>query len=318
MTGNQTVSFAQRITISEVGPRDGLQIEKAFLPTERKIALIDALSTTGLDKIEITGFVHPKVVPQHADAERVAAGIRRRPGVRYAAFIPNAKGAERAVAAGIDDLKVGMAASDTFNELNVRMTTAEGMRAVDEIASVVAGSASRLVGAIATAFGCPYEGAVSRERIHRMFEQLLAHGVPIIYLADTTGVANPERIRRTVEDLRTRWPQARIGLHLHNTRGIGIANALAGLYCGIADFESSIGGLGGCPFAPRAVGNICTEDFVHMAAEMGIETGIDLDALIATSQLAQEMLGRPLPGMVMKAGKASELASRHAPRAKVD
>src|SRR5262249_47811263 len=151
MTGNQTVSFPQRITISEVGPRDGLQIEKAFVPTEEKIALVDALSTTGLDKIEITGFVHPKVVPQHADAERVAAGIRRRPGVRYAAFIPNAKGAERAVAAGIDDLKVGMAASDTFNELNVRMTTAQGMQAVDDISGIAKGSRSRLVGAIPTA-----------------------------------------------------------------------------------------------------------------------------------------------------------------------
>jgi hydroxymethylglutaryl-CoA lyase len=312
------MSLPQHIAISEVGPRDGLQIERVFLPTAQKIALIDALSTTGLTKIEITGFVHPKVVPQLADAEAVAAGIARRPGVRYAAFIPNPKGAERAVAAGVDDLKVGMAASDTFNELNVRMTTAQGMQAIAAIASVAKGSRSRLVGAIATAFGCPYEGPIAPGRLHRMFEQLVALGAPIIYLADTTGVANPDRIRRTIEDLRTRWPQARIGLHLHNPRGIGIANALAGLYSGVADFESSVGGLGGCPFAPRAVGNICTEDFVHMAAEMGIATGIDLDALIETSRIAQQMLGRPLPGMVMKAGKASELHRRDAARMKVD
>jgi hydroxymethylglutaryl-CoA lyase len=312
------MSLPQRIVISEVGPRDGLQIEPAFIPTERKVALIDALSQTGLDKIEITSFVHPKVVPQLADAEAVAAGIARRPGVRYAAFIPNAKGAERAVAAGIDDLKVGMAASDTFNELNVRMTTDQGMRAIDEIADVAKGTASRVVGAIATAFGCPYEGPVAPDRIRRMFEQLVGLDAPIIYLADTTGVANPDRIRRTVEDLRERWPGARIGLHLHNTRGLGIANALAGLYCGVADFESSVGGLGGCPFAPRAVGNICTEDFVHMAAEMGIATGIDLDALIETSRTAQEVVGRTLPGMVIKAGKAGELHRRDAARMKVD
>jgi len=171
---------------------------------------------------------------------------------------------------------------------------------------------------IATAFGCPYEGEVSRGTMHRMAAQLLGHGSPIIYLADTTGVANPDRIRRTVEDLQTHFPGIVLGLHLHNTRGIGIANALAGLDCGIRHFEGSIGGLGGCPFAPRAVGNICTEDFVHMAHEMGIETGIDLDALIECAQMAQEVLGRPLPGMVMKSGKASELHAMDAARVKVD
>jgi hydroxymethylglutaryl-CoA lyase len=316
--GEQPMSLPKHIEISEVGPRDGLQIERAFVPTERKVALIDALSQTGLAKIEITAFVHPKVVPQLADAEAVAAAVKRRRGVRYAAFIPNARGAERAVAAGIDDLKVGMAASDTFNELNVRMTTAQGMQAIDEIAGVAKGTQSRIVGAIATAFGCPYEGPVATERVHRMFAQLIELGSPIIYLADTTGVANPDQVRRTVEGLRARWPQAHIGLHLHNTRGQGLANALAGLYCGVADFEGSIGGLGGCPFAPRAVGNICTEDFVHMAAEMGIDTGIDLDALIDASRMAQEILGRTLPGMVMKAGKAGERHARDTARVKVD
>ncbi|MGD9921252.1 MAG: hydroxymethylglutaryl-CoA lyase [Pseudorhodoplanes sp.] len=310
--------MSRSIEISEVGMRDGLQIERNLVPTEKKIALIDALSKTGLKKIEITGFVHPKVIPQLADAEAVAAGIRREPGVRYGAFIPNARGAERAVAVGIDDLKAGVAVSDSFNRLNVRMTTEEGMKAVDEIAAATKGTNSRLVGGIATAFGCPYEGPVSRERMHRMMAQLLRHGAPIVYLADTTGVANPDRIRRTVEDLQKAFPEAVIGLHLHNTRGLGIANALAGIDCGIRHFEGSIGGLGGCPFAPRAVGNICTEDFVHMAHEMGIETGIDLDALIAVAQSAQDALGRPLPGMVMKSGKATDLHAMEAPRVKVD
>lgn len=310
--------MSRTIEISEVGMRDGLQIERNFVPTETKIALIDALSKTGLKKIEITGFAHPKVIPQLADAEAVAQGIRREPGVRYAAFVPNARGAERAIGARINDLKLGVAVSDSFNRLNVRMTTEEGMKAIDDIAAAAKGTQSRVVGAIATAFGCPYEGPVSRERMHRMMAQLLGHGAPIVYLADTTGVANPERIRRTVEDLQKTFPDAVLGLHLHNTRGIGIANALAGLDCGIRHFEGSIGGLGGCPFAPRAVGNICTEDFVHMAHEMGIETGIDLDALITVAQSAQEALGRPLPGMVMKSGKASELHAMDAARVKLD
>jgi hydroxymethylglutaryl-CoA lyase len=310
--------MTRSIEISEVGMRDGLQIERTFLPTATKIALIDALSKTGLTKIEVTGFVHPKVIPQLADADAVAAGIRREPGIRYGAFVPNARGAERAIAAGIDDLKVGVAVSDSFNRLNVRMTTEQGMKAIDEIAAAARGTQSRVVGAIATAFGCPYEGPVSRERMHNLLAQLLGYGAPIVYLADTTGVANPDRIRRTIEDLQKAFPAAVLGLHLHNTRGLGIANALAGLDCGIRHFEGSIGGLGGCPFAPRAVGNICTEDFVHMAHEMGIATGIDLDALVAVALTVQEALGRTLPGMVMKSGKASELHATDAARVKVD
>jgi len=308
----------RKITISEVGPRDGLQIEQRLLPAEQKIALIDRLSATGLTRIEVSAFVHPKVVPQMADAEAVFAGIARRPGVRYAGLVMNARGAERAVAAGTDDIKTGIAVSDAFNELNVRMTTEQGMRALDEIAAIVRGTSSRLVGGIATAFGCPYEGPVPLERVHRLFEQLAGYGSPVIYLADTTGMANPASIGRTIESLRTRFPNQPIGLHLHNTRGLGLANALAGLDLGVVDFESSIGGLGGCPFAPRAVGNICTEDFVHMAQEMGIETGVDLDALLRVAAFAQETVGRALPGMVMKAGKASERHDKAAPRMKLD
>jgi hydroxymethylglutaryl-CoA lyase len=308
----------KKITVSEVGPRDGLQIEKRLLSAEEKIVLIDRLSATGLTRIEVSAFVHPKVVLQMADAEAVFAGIIRRPGVRYAGLVMNARGAERAIAANVDDVKTGIAVSDSFNELNVRMTTEQGMKAIDEIAAIVKGTNSRLVGGIATAFGCPYEGPVPLDRVHRLFEQLVGHGCPLIYLADTTGMANPASIARTVKSLRARWPDQPIGLHLHNTRGLGLANALAGLDLGIADFESSIGGLGGCPFAPRAVGNICTEDFVHMVHEMGIETGIDLDALLRVATFAQETIGRALPGMVMKAGKASERADKAGPRVKVD
>lgn len=306
------------VTISEVGPRDGLQIEAQQVSTAAKLELIDMLVESGINNIEATAFVHPRVVPQLADAEQIFAGLRRKPGVRYGAFVPNAKGAQRAILCGADDLKIGIATSDTFNELNVRMSTEEGIRALDEIAGVAQGTGSRLVGVVATAFGCPYEGRVAPERLYRQFEQLVGFNSPVIYLADTTGVANPDTIRRAVEDLRRRWPQQRIGLHLHNTRGLGLANALAGLESGIADFESSVGGLGGCPFAPRAVGNICTEDFVHMLHEMGIGTGIDLDKMIGAARLAQATLDRTLPGMVMKAGKASELHAKGAARSKVD
>ncbi|MGA7489115.1 MAG: hydroxymethylglutaryl-CoA lyase, partial [Xanthobacteraceae bacterium] len=290
----------------------------SFAWRTQKVTLIDRLSATGLCRIEVSAFVHPKVVPQMADAEAVFAGIDRRFGVRYAGLVMNAKGAERAVAAGADDIKTGVAASDTFNELNVRMTTEQGIRALNEIAAVAKGTQSRIVGGIATAFGCPYEGPMPIERVHRLFERLVELGSHLIYLADTTGMANPASISRTIESLRARWPGQPIGLHLHNTRGLGIANALAGLDLGIVDFESSIGGLGGCPFAPRAVGNICTEDFVHMAHEMGIETGIDLDALLGVASFAQEVVGRPLPGMVMKAGKASDRHDKAAPKLKVD
>ena len=308
----------RRITISEVGPRDGLQIERTLVPAAVKIGLIERLVAAGIDRIEVSAFVHPKVVPQMADAEEVFAGLQRRPGVRYGALVFNTRGAARAIASGVDELKVGMAASDSFNELNVKMTTEQGMRSLDEIAALARGTRCQLVGAISTAFGCPYEGPVQPAKVHRMFEQLAGFGVPVIYLADTTGVADPGTVRRTLEDLTTRWPRQPIGLHFHNTRGLGLANALAGLEFGVVDFESSVGGLGGCPFAPRAVGNISTEDFVHMAHAMGIETGVDLDALIDAARFAQDALGRTLPGMVMKAGKATELHAKDAPRMKVD
>lgn len=313
-----TTTYPARVLISEVGPRDGLQIERKILPVADKLALISALADAGLTRIEVTGFVHPKVIPQFADALDVAAALPRRDGVRYAAFIPNAKGAERAVAAGIDDLKCGIATSDTFNRLNVGMSTDEGSRSLEQIAAIASGTPSKIVGVVATAFGCPYEGAIPFERVDRLFGNLVSLGAELIYLADTTGVADPAIVARTVEGLQSRYPSTRVGLHLHNTRGLGIANALAGLQCGVTDFESSIGGLGGCPFAPTAVGNIATEDFVHMAHRMGIATGLVLDRLVAAAELAQSLLERPLPGMVMKAGPADRLHDPEALRRKLD
>jgi len=312
------MSLPEKVTISEVGPRDGLQIEKTLLSTDDKLRLIEALANTGLTRIEATGFVHPKVIPQFADASDVAEALPRRPGLSYAAFVPNRRGAERAVAAGIDELKCGVAASDTFNRLNVRMDTATGMASLEEIAEVAAGTPSRVTGVVATAFGCPYEGAVAFEEVDRLFAHLEGLGARLIYLADTTGMADPGAVKDRVTRLAERHPETRVGLHLHNTRGLGLANALAGLECGVTDFEGSIGGLGGCPFAPRAVGNICTEDFVHMCHRMGIETGLDLDRLLDAARLAQDLLGRSLPGMVLKAGPADALHDPDGAREKVD
>lgn len=310
--------IAERVVLSEVGPRDGLQMEAARLSTDDKVALVAALADAGLTRIEAGAFVSPKAMPQMADSAEVFAGIPRRPGLRYAAFVPNGKGAARAIAAGAQDLKAGMAASETFNELNVRMTTEAGMAALDEIRELARAGGADIHGVVATAFGCPYEGPVARESVYRLFEQLAGFDCPVIYLADSTGMAVPTDVTALVADLRARWPDQLIGLHLHNTRGLGLANALAGLQAGVRHFESSIGGLGGCPFAPRAVGNISTEDFAHMAGAMGFETGLDLDKLIAAADLAQSLVGRTLPGMVMKAGPASQRFVRGERAIKVD
>lgn len=315
---NQHNGRGEKVVVSEVGPRDGLQIEKVIPTSDDKVRLIDALADAGLTRIEAGAFVHPRIIPQMADSGDVLARIRRRPGLRIAAFVPNAKGAERAIASKVDELKAGIAVSDSFNELNVRMTTETGFSVMRDIHAIAEASGVPILGVVATAFGCPYEGAVSRDRLYRLFEQLVGFSCPVIFLADTTGMALPHEVAELVGDLQQRWPHQKIGLHLHNTRGLGLANALAGLQAGVRDFESSIGGLGGCPFAPRAVGNICTEDFVHMAEGIGFSTGLDLGRLILAADLAQSTLRRALPGMVMRAGPRSVRHEKGVQSVKVD
>ncbi|MEQ8695075.1 MAG: hydroxymethylglutaryl-CoA lyase [Bauldia litoralis] len=293
------------IILSEVSPRDGLQMETKILSTEEKLSLISALAASGIQRIEVTGFVHPRAVPQMADARQVAALLPRDTGVRFGAFVPNAKGAEIAIEAGIDDIKCGIAASDSFNEINVRMDRDTATRTLHAMGALDRPAGCELVGTIGTAFGCPYEGEVPVERLRECLDVLGTIGCRIVHLADTTGMANPDAIWKTLDYLGRYAGDVAIGLHLHNTRGAGIANALAGLMTGVTHFESSAGGLGGCPFAPRAVGNICSEDFVHMVEGMGIDSGIDLDRLIDAALLAEQLVERPLPGMVMKSGKAS-------------
>jgi hydroxymethylglutaryl-CoA lyase len=292
-----------RAVLREVGLRDGIQSIGAFISTDDKVALLDALSETGLARIEATSFVHPKHVPQMADAEQVMQRARRAPGVRYEALVPNVRGAERAIAAAVDAVVFVTAASDAFNLKNVQMSVDESLAVAEQVAQRARAAGLPVLAGIATSFGCPYAGDVPLERLLTVVARLVELGFGEIGLADTTGMANPRQVERSVGSVLERFgSQASFSLHFHNTRGMGLANAVAGLRAGISVFDASLGGIGGCPFAPRATGNICTEDTVHLLEEMGVDTGIDLGRLIEVARQAQAILGLELPGQVMKAG----------------
>lgn len=297
----------QRIFIHDVVARDGLQIEPAFVPTERKIELIDMLSATGVAKIEATSFVSPKAVPNLRDAAEVMAGIHRNPAVTYVALVPNARGAERALSAAVDEIVLVVSVSETHNRANVRRSVAESFAGFGAVFDVVRGSRLSVVGALATSFGCPFEGAIPVQHVLDGVARYVDLGVAGVTLADTTGMANPRQVEALVGAVRARWPHLDVALHFHNTRGMGLANVLAGLAVGVVRFEGCLGGLGGCPFAPGATGNICTEDLVHMLQSMGYDTGVDLDLLLAASRRLGEIVGHELPGQVVKAGKSTDL-----------
>jgi hydroxymethylglutaryl-CoA lyase len=302
------------VHISEEGPREGFQFEKGAIPTERKIALIDALSQTGLDHMQIVSFVNPKLVPGMADADEVVDRITTRPDVAYTALWLNEKGFERALTHGNRLALTGtiqLCTSEKFLQRNQNRTMAQqlaGQHAIVELYKANGVAVER--GSVMAAFGCNFEGDIPAERVVSLVGQILdvakAHGVTLQYvtLADTMAWATPQSIKRVVGALRERWPDLDIALHLHDTRGMAIANAYAGLEMGVTRFDASVAGLGGCPFAGHkgAAGNVCTEDLVFMCHEMGIETGIDLDALIETARLAEDVVGHPLPGSVMKGG----------------
>jgi hydroxymethylglutaryl-CoA lyase len=292
-----------RVTMCEVGTRDGFQIEPDFIPTELKVEVVDGLSDAGVPRIEVTSFVHPKVVPQLRDAEEVLAKIRRRPGTRYAALVPNDKGAVRAVDAGVDVIHTVVSASESHNLANVNMTIAESMEKLRAVMQVAERAGIPVGCGISTSFGCPFEGEVPLAQLERVVEQLTGLGARAIGLADTTGMANPRQVTHVLERLIPRFPGIEWTLHTHDTRAMAIPNILAAMECGVTNFDASIGGLGGCPFAPGASGNVCSEDLVHCLHAMGIETGIDLDRLIATSMRVQDIVGRTLPGQIVKAGK---------------
>lgn len=297
------------VLVTEVGARDGFQSEPAFIPTEVKAGLINALIAAGVRSFEATSFVSPRAVPQMADASEVMALIERRPGVRLIGLVPNARGAERAAAAKVDTMASFVSASETHCRANLNKTIDAALADFAEFAPIAQRYGIALRGAVATAFGCPFEGEVSPDNVLKIVETYLRHGARHITLGDTTGMATPPVVTRTVDAIRLRFPEAIISLHFHNTRGIGLANVMNGLELGVREYESSFGGLGGCPFAPGATGNICTEDLVYLLHECGWETGIDLDALAAVAREVQGVMGRELPGQYMKAGARLKLSS---------
>ena len=299
--------MTQRLFIHDVVARDGFQIEPDWIPTERKIEIIDRLSQTGVAKIEATSFVSPKAVPQLRDAADVMAGIRRNPEVTYVALVPNARGAERALAAKVDEIVLVVSASETHNRANVRRGVAESFAGFAEVFAALRGSGTDVVGAIATAFGCPFEGAVPEAQVLDCIGRYVDLGVRGVTFGDTTGMANPRQVQQLVGLARDRFAGVELTLHFHNTRGMGLANVVAGLAAGVVRFEGCLGGLGGCPFAPGATGNVCTEDVVHMLQCMGYDTGVDLDRMLEASHRLEEIVGHALPGQVVKAGKSSDL-----------
>ncbi|OGL00436.1 MAG: hydroxymethylglutaryl-CoA lyase [Candidatus Rokubacteria bacterium RIFCSPLOWO2_02_FULL_73_56] len=294
-----------RVTICEVGTRDGFQIEPEFIPTDQKVEVVDLLSGAGLPRIEVTSFVHPKVVPALRDAEEVMARITRRPGTRYAALVPNEKGAVRAVDAGVDAIHTVVSASESHNLANVNMTVAESIAKLRAVQQVAERAKVHVGWGISTAFGCPFEGDVPVARLESVVGRFVDMGARAIGLGDTTGMANPRQVGEVLGHLMSRFPGIEWTLHTHDTRAMAIPNILAAMECGVTHFDSSIGGLGGCPFAPGASGNVCSEDLVHCLHAMGVETGIDLGRLLAVSRRVQEIVGRALPGQLVKAGTAA-------------
>lgn len=299
--------YSDSLIVQEVAPRDGLQIEPMWVETVDKVALIDQLSLAGFSRIEAGSFVSPKAIPALRDGEEVFLGIQRQPGVTYVALVPNLKGAQRALSAGADELNLVMSASQTHNLANMRMRCEQSLTAFADVVALARGTSLGLNASIATTFGCPFEGVISEDRVMQIVDAYLELGMQGISLADTTGMANPRQVYRLVQRVLTRVPASMLTLHFHNTRGLGLSNVLAAYEAGVRRFDASLGGLGGCPFAPGASGNICTEDLVNMCEEMGIHTGIDLPHLLEMSRRLPALLGHEMPGQVAKAGRNCDL-----------
>ncbi|HEX2442789.1 MAG TPA: hydroxymethylglutaryl-CoA lyase [Vicinamibacterales bacterium] len=291
------------ITLVEVGPRDGLQNEAALVSTAAKVAFVDLLSATGLPVIEVSAFVSPKWVPQMADAAEVFVGIARRPGVRYTALVPNVEGLDRAKAARVDEIGIFAAASETFSRRNINQSIDASLAAYAEVAGRATLAGMRVRGYLSTAFGCPFEGDVPIARVVDVTGRLLQMGALEVAVSDTIGVAHPGQVRTLLSALALEFGLQRIALHFHDTRGTALANTLAALDAGVRTFDASAGGLGGCPYAPGATGNVATEDMVYMLNGLGVTTGVDLDALLRASSFIEEKIGRPLPSRFYQASK---------------
>jgi hydroxymethylglutaryl-CoA lyase len=294
--------------MQEVGTRDGLQAEAAFVPTKDKIALVNALSKVGMVKIEVTAFVSPKVIPALSDAEEVLRSIERCPGVVYSALVPNVRGAERAIEAGADELNLVMSASESHNLSNLRMTRSQSFSALSDVAEIARQAGVAVNISLSCTFGCPMEGDVEENTVmewcDRFINEIGAHGVT---LCDTTGMAYPSQVLALTQKFRERWPDTELTLHFHNTRGMGLANVLAGIDGGADRFDASLGGIGGCPYAPGATGNVCTEEIVHGLELMGYDTGVNLAGLVAASKRLPGLIGHDIPSQIVKAGLRLDL-----------
>jgi hydroxymethylglutaryl-CoA lyase len=301
-----------RLYINDVAVRDGFQIEKVFVPTATKVELINQLSRTGLHKIEVTSFVSAKAVPALADADEVLAGIERVPGVAYVALVPNVRGVQNAVATAKqpDEVNGVVSASETHNRANINRTHAQSLEELPTMVKVAHAAGLRITMSLSTTFGCPFEGHVHEDVVLDFVERFRELGFDGISLADTTGMANPRQVRDLTRKVLERFPppnETYYTLHFHNTRGMGLANVVAGIEAGVRSFDGSVSGLGGCPFAPGATGNICTEDMVNMLEDMGYDTRVDLAKLLAVARRIPVVVGHDVPGQVMKAGQTLEL-----------
>lgn len=303
------MELPSHILICEVGPRDGLQNEKALLTVKQKVELIERSVLAGVKIIEIGSFVHPKEVPSMADTDEVAKRIKRAEGVEYRALVMNVKGLERAEAAGIKKVKLTVSASRSHSLSNLKRTPEEAVRSFAECADYAAGHSIDLSGAISTSFGCPFEGRVDIKQVLSVISCFQEIGVKELSLSDTTGMANPRQVYEYCMHVQQKFPEVIWWLHFHNTRGMGLANVGAGMLAGIKHFDSSFAGLGGCPFAPGASGNIATEDLVHMCHEMGIETGINLDQVLSLGRYIQQIIGHDTSSFILKAGRCSDIVN---------
>lgn len=295
-------SLPDRVSVYEVSPRDGLQNESAPIPLEAKVRLVDALVACGLERIELTSFVSPRWVPQLADAEQLVGTVHRPGGVTFSALCPNAKGFERAKSAKLEEIAVFLSASETHNKKNTNKSIEQSLEVFSEVVPPALQAGMRVRGYVSTVWGCPYEGRVDPKQSLSISKKLLDLGCYQVSLGDTIGVGTPVQTREICQLFLSELPAEKLALHLHDTRGTALANALVGLELGMRDFDASVAGLGGCPYAPGAAGNLATEDLVYMLHGMGIETGIDLEGLVEAGRVAEAVVGRRLPGKVHQAG----------------
>jgi len=301
------MSTPEQVTIVEVGPRDGFQVEREFIPTEIKVEVVNAVARAGIRKIETSSFVSPKAVPQLADAAEVFTAIDRQPGTRYTALVPNLRGVERALEVGADAVRLVVTSTETYNKRNVGMSINGSFEVCRRVFDRVESEPITVEAVIALAFGCPFEGPVSEDRVSELAHRFVDMGVRELSIADSVGLGNPKAIASTMARLRSELPEIAFSLHLHDTRGLGLANVVAALQVGIDTFDASIGGLGGCPVFPNGAGNIATEDLVNLCEEMGIETGVDIESIQTISRKMQDFLDRKLPSRVLLAGTPSQL-----------